>query len=269
MGYPLSIEIITFFKFTSGRYYANFGKILRHGNVSALDVSYTTVRKGKGGKVSEVVFNFSYKEDPQSSEDVIRLCAAKLSGIADYFCEADLERFAKEAHGDADAVLEKFDLFKTQIDEIKNPTGYMIEAIRSDWKNTSDSRVFTSDMNALEDIIKDSLSNSALNIHNDLIISKMAENAWKRGLQNDEIKRRIYTISRKTNLTNPAGYLLWAMNSDKFTSKQLPDKSNDEEKELGNQLEGYFLKANSGAMDKITEDERAAYEHFMGRSSAK
>ena len=238
-------------------------------NVSALDVSYTTIRKGKGGKVSAVIFNFSYKEDPQSSEDVIRLCAAKLSGIADYFCEADLERFAKEAHGDADAVLEKFDLFKTQIDEIKNPTGYMIEAIRSDWKNTSDSRVFTSDMNALEDIIKESLSHTALNIHNDLIISKMAENAWKRGLQNDEIKRRIYTISRKTNLTNPAGYLLWAMNSDKFTSKQLPDKSNDEEKELGNQLEGYFLKANSGAMDKITEDERSAYEHFMGRSSAK
>lgn len=232
---------------------------------SALNVSYTTEKKGRGGSISAIVFEFSYKEDPKTSEDIIRLCAAKLSGIAEYFCEDDLERFAKEAHGDADAVLEKFAIFREQIDKIKNPTGYMIEAIRKDWKKPIEGISYNEGIQATQEIIEGALRESAISIPNESIIVQMTEKAWNADLKNDEIRHRIHTVAHKSNLKNPTGYLLWLMSNKNIKDNVLEGSTSNKEAS-SDDLERYFYKLSMGKADELTEAEKNAYNTHTHRT---
>ena len=193
------------------------------------------------------------------------MCAAKLSGITEYFCEDDLERFAKEAHGDADAVLEKFAIFREQIDKIKNPTGYMIEAIRKDWKKPIEGISYNEGIQATQEIIEGALRESAMSIPNETIIVQMAEKAWNADLKSNEIRHRIHTVAHKSNLKNPTGYLLWIM-SNKNIKDNVLEGTTSNKNALSDDLERYFYKLSMGKADELTEAEKNAYNTHTHRS---
>lgn len=108
--------------------------------ISNLDVTYTLKYAGGGGKVVAIVFRIKQLQIEKPSEEVI---IEKLRSIGDFLTVQDLQWTAKDiravleaANYDVDLVHEKYEYMNRQSGSIQNRVGYLIDAIRNDYRDS-------------------------------------------------------------------------------------------------------------------------------------